>query len=135
MWHGLQVFEHAGIDTSCFTNTTMRNLKRSCRRFGKCLGHMFWGKLINYTAARYEIYKPAYEYMLRWCCREEIDYLTYLNEHNKTIVLLDYNTNCDINDLSSPLSHASLIKEYVESSIVSQDFVLSHDCVHTHSAK
>ena len=78
------MFEHAGVDTSCFTNTTMRNLKRSCRRFGKCLGHMFWGKLINYTAARHEIYKPAYEYMLRWCCREETNYLTYLNEHNKT---------------------------------------------------
>ena len=42
MWQGLKVFEHAGVDTSCFTNTTMRNLKRSCRRFGKCLGHMFW---------------------------------------------------------------------------------------------
>ena len=112
----------------------MRNLKRSCRRFGKCLGHMFWGSLIGYASARYRIYKPAYEYMLR--CREEIDYLTYLNEHNKTIVLLDYNTNCDINDLSSPLSHASLIKEFVEIyGILPDDFVFSQEWVDKHSVK
>lgn len=73
--------------------------------------------------------------MLLWRCREETDYLTYLNEHNKTIVLLDYNTNCDLNDLSSPLSHASLIKEYVESSIVSEDFVFSQEWVDKHSVK
>ena len=136
MWQGLKVFEHAGVDTSCFTNTTMRNLKRSCRRFGKCLGHMFWGKLIDYATARDSIYKPAYEYMLRWRCREEIDYLTYLNEHNKTIVLLDYNTNCDINNLSSPLSHASLIKEFVEIyGILPDDFVFSQEWVDKHSVK
>lgn len=96
---------------------------------------MFWGSLIGYASARYRIYKPAYEYMLLWRCREETDYLTYLNEHNKTIVLLDYNTNCDLNDLSSPLSHASLIKEFVESSIVSGDFVFSQEWVDKHSVK
>ncbi len=32
----------------------------------------------------------------------------------RTIVLLDYNTNQNINDTSSPLSHAYLIKAYVE---------------------
>lgn len=30
------------------------------------------------------------------------------------IVLLDYETNADIDDLSRPLSHASLIKQYLE---------------------
>ena len=97
---------------------------------------MFWGKLINYATARREIYKPAYEYMLRWCCREETNYLTYLNEHNKTIVLLDYNTNCDINNLSSPLSHASLIKEFVEVyGILSEDFAFSQEWADKHSVK
>ena len=60
---------------------------------------------------------------------------TYLNKHNKTIVLLDYNTNCDINNLSSPLSHASLIKEFVESSILPEDFVFSQEWVDKHSVK
>lgn len=73
--------------------------------------------------------------MLLWRCREETDYLTYLNEHNKTIVLLDYNTNCDLYNLSSPLSHASLIKEFVESSILSEDFVFSQEWVDKQSVK
>ena len=32
----------------------------------------------------------------------------------KTIILLDYNTNCDVDDPSKPLSHAFLIKAYVD---------------------
>lgn len=39
-----------------------------------------------------------------------------LREVNKTatIVLLDYETNCDVDNLSKPLSHAFLVKAYVE---------------------
>ena len=33
---------------------------------------------------------------------------------SKTIVLLDYNTCCDVDDLSKPLSHAFLVKAYAE---------------------
>ena len=32
----------------------------------------------------------------------------------KTIVLLDYNTNQNVDDASKPLSHAFLIKAYIE---------------------
>ena len=32
----------------------------------------------------------------------------------KTIVLLDYNTNCDVDDPTTPLSHAYLVKAYAE---------------------
>ena len=32
----------------------------------------------------------------------------------KTIILLDYTTNCDVDDPSKPLSHAFLIKTYVD---------------------
>ena len=32
----------------------------------------------------------------------------------KTIVLLDYDTNSDVEDGSKPLSHAFLIKAYIE---------------------
>ena len=62
--------------------------------------------------------------------------MTYLNEHNKTIVLLDYNTNCDLNDLSSTLSHASLSKEFIEVyGILSEDFVFSQEWVDKYSVK
>ena len=33
---------------------------------------------------------------------------------NKPVVLLDYNTNPDVNNPKKPLSHASLIKAYIE---------------------
>ena len=33
---------------------------------------------------------------------------------NKPVVLLDDNTNPDVDNLKSPLSHASLIKAYIE---------------------
>ena len=49
--------------------------------------------------------------------------------------VLDYNTNCDLYNLSSPLSHASLIKEFVESSILPEDFVFSQEWVDKHSVK
>ena len=32
----------------------------------------------------------------------------------KTIILLDYDTNADVENAKKPLSHASLIKAYVE---------------------
>ena len=33
---------------------------------------------------------------------------------SRTVVLLDYNTNCDIEDDNSPMSHAYLIKSFIE---------------------
>lgn len=109
VWQGMKVFEHEGIKPSCFTNTSMRGLKRK----GKCLGHYYQGKLIGYKQARYLIYEPAYYYMLQYYNGRDLHYLGYLSEKG-VVVLLDYNTNRDIEDISSPLSHASLIIEHIE---------------------
>jgi hypothetical protein len=32
----------------------------------------------------------------------------------QTVILLDYETNCELNNLVRPLSHAGLIKRYLE---------------------
>jgi uncharacterized protein DUF6939 len=32
----------------------------------------------------------------------------------QVVILLDYETNCDLADLSHPLSHAGLVKRYLE---------------------
>ena len=32
----------------------------------------------------------------------------------KTIILLDYNTCCNVDDVTKPLSHAYLVKAYTE---------------------
>lgn len=39
IWQGLKVFESADVDVSLFGNDTMKNLKRTVRRYGKPLGH------------------------------------------------------------------------------------------------
>ena len=39
IWQGLKVFEGCDVDTSLFTNNTMKGLKRTVRKYGKPLGH------------------------------------------------------------------------------------------------
>lgn len=117
VWQGLKVFEGADVDTSLFLNDTMKGLKRTVRRFGKPLGHRMGVKgteLLGYIEARKQIYIPTYKWMLE---NKVVDIIERLREASKTkaIVLLDYDTNADVENAKKPLSHASLIKAYVES--------------------
>lgn len=117
IWQGLKVFEHEGIDFSCFNNKTMKNMKRTVRTHGRCLGHqkgLGSKQLLGYIEARKQIYVPSYNWMLENKCQKEIqDFKKLLNE-GKTLVFLDYDTNEDVEDPSKPLSHASLIKHYLD---------------------
>lgn len=119
VWQGLKVFENADVDTALFSNYTMKGLKRSSRVYGKVLGHrkgVDSDQLLNYYDARRKIYIPTYKWMLEHKAYETVNcFRNYCSEHpNDTIVLLDYQTNCRIDDLSKPLSHAFLVKAYVE---------------------
>ena len=116
IWQGLKVFEHEGIDFSCFDNKTMKNLKRTVRTHGRCIGHQKGigsKELLGYLTARRDIYVPSYNWMLENKCQKEIQYFKELLDEGKTIVFLDYDTNENIFDPSKPLSHASLIKSYL----------------------
>lgn len=116
IWQGLKVFETADIDISLFSNGTMKNLKRTVKRYGKPLGHrkgVNGTELLGYMEARKLIYIPTYKWMLQNKVQYVIDRLREASK-TKTIVLLDYNTNCDVDDSSKPLSHAYLIKAFVE---------------------
>jgi hypothetical protein len=116
IWQGLKVFEHYGIDVQMFRNATMKNMKRTVRRFGKPLGHrkgVASTELLNYIDARMLIYVPAYKWMLENKAQEQVQKLREWSE-NKTVILLDYNTNEDIADPSTPLSHAAMVKAYIE---------------------
>lgn len=64
VWQGLKVFDSVDVDFSTFKNDTMRNLKRTVRKFGKPKGHRkgAYGKeLLNYFEARMLIYLPTYK--------------------------------------------------------------------------
>lgn len=116
IWQGLKVFENCDVDTSMFTNDTMAGLKRTVRRFGKPLGHrkgVNGTELLSYIEARHQIYLPSYKWVLENKVQNIIERLRETSK-TKTIVLLDYTTNCDINDPSKPLSHAFLVKAFVE---------------------
>ena len=116
IWQGLKVFEGCGVDVEMFKNDTMKNIKRTVRRFGKPLGHrkgVHGSELLGYIEARKLIYIPTYKWVLENKVANIIDRLREASK-TKTIVLLDYDTNADVENAKKPLSHASLIKAYVE---------------------
>ena len=118
VWQGLKVFDGFDVDLSTLNNATMKNLKRTTRKYGQPKGHrkgVHGSELLNYFEARMLIYLPTYKWVL-----DNIPEVHHLVEKIKNqskkqdIVLLDYNTNIDFRDVSRPLSHAGLVKLYIE---------------------
>lgn len=118
IWQGLKVFESEGISMSHIQNCTMKGLKRTVRSLGKPLGHQYGlitTELLSYLEARVAIYLPTYKWVLTNVpsVRHLIDRIKKKSRESD-IVLLDYNTNEDFRNLKSPLSHAALIKMFIE---------------------
>lgn len=116
IWQGLKVFETAGVDTFLFRNNTMKDLKRTVRKYGRTKGHrkgVNGTELLEYIQARKLIYVPTYKWMLENKAMTQVEKLKALAK-TRTVILLDYDTNPDVEDWHSPLSHASLIKAYLD---------------------
>lgn len=114
LWQGLKVFEHEDIDPSRWQVTDMRGIKRAGRTRGKVLGHRFGvgsDVLLGYRDARYSIYLPAYRWVLENRLAAEVKRLRD-EVDRRPVVLLDYETNGNVEDLSRPLSHAALVANY-----------------------
>lgn len=123
IWQGLKVFENTDIDISLFSVKTMKNLKRTVRKFGKPLGHrkgVLGVELLTYLDARIKIYLPSYKWILENKVQNIVEQLKIESE-NEDIVLLDYETNCDILNTKKPLSHAFLVKAYVENKFPTEE--------------
>ena len=130
IWQGLKVFENCDVDVQMFANDTMKNIKRTVRRFGKPLGHrkgVYGKELLGYIEARKLIYIPTYRWMLENKVSDIIDRLRIASNSGKTIVLLDYDTNSDVENGKKPLSHASLIKAYAEGTYPYDDVVVNNN--------
>jgi hypothetical protein len=115
IWQGLKVFEDEDIDISKFKIVDMKGIKRTVRKFGKPLGHRNGVNgtiLLNYLDARYEIYLKAYAYVLQSRLIPVLEHLKSIAEKSD-LVLLDYETNEDIDNVRKPLSHAALVKKYL----------------------
>ena len=131
IWQGLKVFEGCDVDIQMFKNDTMKNIKRTVRRFGKPLGHrkgVNGSELLGYIEARKQIYIPAYRWVLENKVASIIERLREASK-TKTIVLLDYDTNADVENAKKPLSHASLIKAYAEGIYPYNDVDVPHNKV------
>lgn len=112
-WQGLKVFENEGIDARKYIITSMKNIKRkaSAASRGRVLGHMYEGRTIGYIESRKKIYIPMYNSVLERLEPVLADILQFASQHHGKLVLLDYETNTNINDGSKPLSHASLVAQ------------------------
>lgn len=116
VWQALKVFSRADVDIALLSNTSGRGLKRTERQFGAVLGHRWieTGELLSYAEARRRIYIPTYRWMLENepSARPALERIRDAGA-NGTVVLLDYNINENPDDLSSPLSHAGLVKRFI----------------------
>ena len=114
VWQGLKVLEGGrDVDTSRFAIATMRGLKRR----GHVLGHregVDGQRLLPYVEARRMLYLPTYQWVIEHALQEELGTLIRLRAGGLTLVLLDYTTNGVIESESEPLSHAMLLKQYIE---------------------
>ena len=116
VWQGLKIFELAGVDVSKFRIANMKGIKRTVRSLGGVLGHregVDGERLLGYREARSAIYLPVYRWVLENKLQPELESLRQLSTQG-SVILLDYETNANIDDLSRPLSHAGLIKAYIE---------------------
>ena len=70
-------------------------------------------ELLDYFSARMRIYLPTYKYILE---NQAHNLVMKIAERAKDhdIIFLDYNTNTEVRDISSPISHAGLVKLYIE---------------------
>lgn len=116
VWQGLKVFENHDIDQTKFQIKNMSGIKRTVRKFGKPLGHRYGinsNLLLDYISARKKIYMTTYAYILQNRLKEVVDDLIKI-AFTRDLILLDYDTNEDIENSKKPLSHASLIKKHLE---------------------
>lgn len=118
IWQGLKVFRDSDVDVTLFENTRMSGLKRTIRRYGPIIGHrkgLNSDIILNYHDARFLIYLPTYKWVLE-NVPEVRNVVMRIKEYSLThdLVFLDYNVNTDIHDISKPLSHALLVKLYIE---------------------
>ena len=94
----------------------MKSIKRTVRKYGKTLGHRKGTEneeLLDYLSARKKIYLPSYAWILQNKTSMIVDELISI-ALKQDLVLLDYETNTDIENIKKPLSHAGLIKKYID---------------------
>ena len=116
LWQGLKVFEREDIEPRKWVITDMSGIKRGGKSRGAVRGHRFGvgsDTLLGYRDARFRIYLPAYKWVLEHRLASQVEQLRRLVA-DTSLVLLDYETNADVEDVTSPLSHAALVMYHLK---------------------
>jgi len=113
IWNSLMVFEDVDVDIE-LRNIDIKTLKREHN--GRFIGFRqgyFNNCIMDVVEARKQILIPMYRWMLEQKVFPVIQKLREIMQQ-RDIVLLDDSVNYDIGNINHPLSHAWLIKSYVE---------------------
>lgn len=117
-WQGLKAFEREGPDRS-YLKKTLPKKRPATEAKGRVLGHRYGegddARLLGYVDARKMIYVPMYEHVIQTRLANEVALLKGLVREGNRVVLLDYETNEDVENTTRPLSHASILKRWIES--------------------
>lgn len=137
IWQGLKVFENNDVDFTKFSNSSMINLKRTVRTYGKPLGHRYGinnTTILGYIEARIKIFIPAYIWVLNNKVQPLVNELKILSE-KQNLILLDYEVNDDIINPLKPLSHAYLLKCHIEGNLPESNELLKLYETHKNDSK
>lgn len=116
IWQGLKVYNDEGVTPSLLTEEATDDYNRCKQVHNKLIGYRYGVnglQTISLADARRRIFIPTYRWVLDYKVQDIIERLRKASE-SKTIVLLDDSTNSDIYNYDTPLSHAYLVKAYVE---------------------
>ncbi len=117
VWQALKVFDHADVDPAKLHVRSMKGIKRTVRSNGPVRGHrsgLRGEELLSYADARRLIYLPTYRWVLENRVADLVHDVRKRAEAPGGVVLLDYTTNADVRDLATPLSHAGLLRRWIE---------------------
>lgn len=123
IWEGLKIFEHSDIDRN-FISSSSRD-RRTEGKNGQLIGFKrgIYGEYIfKEEEARMRILIKTYKWILENKAYKLVLYMRYFSKHNN-IIFIDYNCNNLVNDISTPLSFAFLVKSYIEGEFPYDDIV------------
>lgn len=131
IWEGLKVFELCDVDTTFIKNplTAIRPQDefRELLGFRRGIdGHC----IFNEIEARKRIYIKIYKWILE---NKAYNIILGLRQFSskRNLIFIDECTNCNLEDLSSPISTAFLVKSYIEGTDPYQE-IITYKYVHNY---
>ena len=106
IWQGLKII-NGQTDFSLFERTPRK-------RAGRVEGHQYGQEVLGYQEARRQIYLPAYTYHVVNNALDVVKDNLEVRLQQGTVTFYDVESNGDINDLSRPYAHASLLSNLLD---------------------